>query len=101
MIYALVGRDPNWTHQAMGTVWSTATKLNLEPLVWEIGFLNLRDLIKARDPHFQERDYRVGRLETAWGCIIRVICLYDHVTLVANDKGGPQSTIRRFTAGRA
>jgi hypothetical protein len=82
---ALEGRDPARTHRIMGELWSHATKINLEPLRWKLGFFNLRDVIKARDPHSSDRDYDRVRLETLWGCTIDVVSLFDTIELVAVD----------------
>lgn len=91
-VLTLVGRDPEWTNRVMGELWAHATKINLEPVRWRLGLFNLRDVIRARDPHFQDRAYSVVRPESVWGCTIEISTLFDAVALVAFDKSAPRET---------
>lgn len=77
------GRDPAWTNRVMAELWANATRLNLQPLCWRLGFYGLRDVIRARDPDFQAKDYRTVRIPTVWGCEIQVVSLWDTTELVA------------------
>lgn len=80
-------RDEEWTHRAMAELFSAATKMNVTPSEWHVGFFCLCDLLKARDPLMRhKRGAAVVRPETAWGCPVKVIMLSDYVALVAVDK---------------
>lgn len=86
VLFTIDGRDPAWTNRVMSQLWAHATKLNLTPVLWRVGFYNLRDVLHARDPHFRSRPYSTVRLESVWGADIQVITLGDAIELVAADE---------------
>lgn len=91
-MFTTAGRDPARTNRVMGELWSHATKANLSPVRWRLGFYNLRDVLHARDPHFQERAFGTVRMETVWGCEIVVVSLSDTIELITYDRSAPRAS---------
>jgi hypothetical protein len=89
VFFTLEGRDPADTHRIMGELFAHATKMNVEPLRWRLGFFNLRDVLSGRDPLFRQHDYDRVRLESVWGCAMDVVTFYDTIELVVIDQRGP------------
>lgn len=84
----------------MADLFARATQLNMSPVVWELGFFALRDLIGTKDPAFRDRDWSQVRLETIWGCGISIETLGDGVVLVARGAlVGSDAEFHRLTAG--
>lgn len=87
------GRDPTETHRLMGELFAHATRARLSPIKWQLGYFNMRDLIRGRDPGFKDHDHRV-RMEVVWGCTIEIVAFYDLVNLVTRDANDPVGIFR-------
>lgn len=79
----MVGRDPEWTLRAMATLFAEATEHKMSPILWTLGFFNVRDMIAARGPGYQSKVWSELRPETVWGCGIVVEGLEDRIELIA------------------
>ena len=96
----VMGRDPGWTMEAMARLFAHATSLNMNPVCWEVGFFNARDVVAAKcGPGWRDRPWT--RLETVWGCALSVVSLSDGVALIAHGVGAPNEEARmhRIVAG--
>jgi hypothetical protein len=86
-MFIMDARDPTWTGRVMAELFAHATRTNLEPHKWRLGVVNMRDVLRARNPDFSNEAYE--RPETMWGADVEIVALGDVVELVAFDKGAP------------
>lgn len=93
------GRDLAWTHRTMAHLFAAAQRANMTPIVWELGFWNMRDLIGTRDSGFRTKSYEEIRMETVWGCGIIIDTFGDKVALLVRSDDGKSAVTHRLIAG--